>query len=260
MMKRIISVFLCSALTLGLLSAPAFALKGVVINPEEARYITPEEMQALEAQAAEGNPPADLEGISFGESVKVDIPTEESELEPEPEPEVNGQPSGWAQAEIEAAIARGLVPVFTDVPSYQDAITREQFAELVFCTVRSIIDGNFPHPPFDDTDNPRVLQAAGMGIVNGVGNNLFAPKETTNREQIATMLYRAWDLVRVAGPSEGLEGYTDSGEVSDWAVDAVGAMTAAGIMKGTSDTTLSPKDPCTVEQAILLCYRFYQNY
>lgn len=172
---------------------------------------------------------------------------------------LSSTPSAWAQSEIEAAIDTGLVPSLTDDPGYQDAITREQFAELAFTTVRVMIDGNFPHPAFDDCDNPRVLQAAGMGVVNGVGDNLFDPKATTNREQIAAMLYRAWDLVGSPVDSEGLDAYADGGEVSSWAVDSVGVMTASGIMKGTSDTTLSPKDPCTVEQAILLCYRLYQQ-
>ena len=35
---------------------------------------------------------------------------------------------------------------------------------------------------------------------------------------------------------------------------------AAGILQGTSGTTLSPKDTTTVEQAILLTLRAYQEF
>jgi len=58
----------------------------------------------------------------------------------------------------------------------------------------------------------------------------------------------------------GIDKYDDRGEVSDWAVDGVGVLAANGIMKGTSDTTLSPKSPCTVEQSIILIYRLYMEY
>lgn len=172
-----------------------------------------------------------------------------------------GAPSAWAADEVDAAIAAGLVPHLTDEPGYQDIITREQFAELAVCAALEMLDGEMHISPasFSDTDNPSVEKAAGLGIVNGVGEGVFDPKAATNREQIAAMLYRAWDLIEIPAASQGLDAYTDSASVSPWAAEAVGAMTASGIMKGTSITTLSPADPCTVEQAILLVYRLYQE-
>lgn len=258
-MKRIASVFLCFALVMALLCPSAFALKGVVINPEEARYITPEEMQALEEQAKEGIVPPELEGAAFGPSIEVEIP-EMGTPQDMPDPSIS-HPSSWAESEIEAASMAGLIVDFTDDPGFQDAITREQFAELAFNFAMKASNGAAANGTvnFTDTDNMLVRRAAGMGIVNGVGEDRFDPKATTNREQIATMLYRAWGLVGTPAASQGLDGYADGGSVSGWAADAVGAMAASGIMKGTSDTTLSPADPCTVEQAILLVYRLYQE-
>ena len=40
----------------------------------------------------------------------------------------------------------------------------------------------------------------------------------------------------------------------------VAALTAAGLLQGTSGTTLSPKDTTTVEQGILLALRAYQAF
>lgn len=256
-MKRIASVFLSSALVMTLLCPSALAIKGVVIDPSKANYITPEEMQALEEQAKEGVVPPDLEGTSFGPSIEVDIPTAETFMEPD-DPSIS-RPSSWAESEIEAASMAGLIVDFTDDPDFQDPITREQFAELAFNAVLRIKDGPTTIKPvsFTDTDNKLVQRAAGLGIVNGVGEGRFDPKATTNREQIATMLYRAWGLVGTPAQSQGLDAYADGASVSSWAADAVGAMAASGIMKGTSGTTLSPADPCTVEQAILLVYRLY---
>ena len=178
-----------------------------------------------------------------------------------------GAPSDWAKAEVAAAVAADLVPVLTGNPSYQDAITREQFAELAFNLVLMTTPGrNFGYtPPFDDCDNHDVVLAAALGIVNGVGNNKFDPKTTTNREQIATMLCRAVRYIEgatretyLSAPAD-LGQFSDRSEISSWAAEGVGLLAANGIMKGTSDTTASPGNPCTVEQAILLVYRLYQQ-
>lgn len=176
--------------------------------------------------------------------------------------------SDWAKAELDAAKAAGLIPVLTDNPGYQDAITREQFAELVTRFASGFSGVMTPDASFTDCDNFSVLWAATVGIVNGVGDGKFAPKQTANREQIATMLHRAINHIKVAQltncnpiPLSGsIENYADKAEVSDWAAEGVGALAANGIMKGTSDTTLSPKNPCTVEQCIILIYRLYTKY
>ena len=53
-------------------------------------------------------------------------------------------------------------------------------------------------------------------------------------------------------------GFTDVAEDS-WCYDAVKLCYEAGLLNGTSDTTLAPQDPCTVEQGILLLYRLYEK-
>lgn len=177
--------------------------------------------------------------------------------------------SDWAKDEVAAARQAYLIPELTGDPGYQDAITREQFAELVINLVELVnFDAayNPSFPQFDDCDNPAVGQAASVGIVTGVGNNNFAPKQTTNREQIATMIARAINIleeaegVDVTPAPASIEAFTDKDQVSDWAVDGVGTLAANGIMNGTSQTTLSPGASCTVEQSICLIYRVYQTF
>lgn len=175
--------------------------------------------------------------------------------------------SDWAADEIDAALAAGLIPTLAGNPSYQDAITREQFAELVVQAVTVICGAPEPAPAdtFTDTKNPAILKANHAGIVDGVGDSKFAPNQTTNREQIATMIARAIAYIKAESgidlaPAAGdLSKYTDKVQVSGWAVDGVGLLASNGIMKGTSDTALSPKASCTVEQSILLLYRIYQK-
>jgi len=169
--------------------------------------------------------------------------------------------SDWALEEVKAADKLGLI-----VPScatyMTGSITREQFAELSVNLVE-VVTGKALAPAdvstFTDCTNEAVRKAAAAGIVNGVADHLFDPDSGLTREQLATMLYRAWNHIGSAAPAAGLEGYTDAGKVASWAADAVGALAAADIMRGTSDTTLDPQGPCTIEQSILLVYRLYQR-
>ena len=91
------------------------------------------------------------------------------------------------------------------------------------------------------------MKAYAAGIVSGIGDQQFAPDQTTNREQIATMIYRAVTYIEqqsgktFAEKNADLSAYTDRDSVSDWAAEGVGVLASNGIMKGTSDTTLSPR-------------------
>ncbi|MGO5095312.1 S-layer homology domain-containing protein [Agathobaculum sp. LCP25S3_E8] len=217
-MKKLI----CMLLSLCLFCAPALAIKGEVVDPNELPY----------------------------------IPSE-------------GGPSNWAVSEIESAMQAGLVPVLTGSPKYQEAITREQFAELIVQSVEVMLDQDLEAAPantFIDSSNPAVLKASQASIVNGVGENKFAPDVTTNREEIATMIARAVKYIEqnngtdLAPKAASIAGFADQAQVSKWAVEGVGLLAANGIMNGTSATTLSPKESCTVEQSILLCYRLYVKF
>lgn len=175
-------------------------------------------------------------------------------------------PSAWAAATITSAKEAGLVPVLTGTYKYQSAITREQFAELAVAMVSAVcgkpeLTGE---KTFTDCSNPDVLLAAELGIVSGVGEGKFAPKTTINREQIASMVDRAIKYIYeqkgidLTPKASDISKFVDKGQVSNWAKESVGTLVANGIMSGTSATTLSPKDSCTVEQSIMLLYRVYE--
>ena len=178
--------------------------------------------------------------------------------------EINA-PHEWAKAEIELAREAGLLTEHTD-NYFKEDITRFQFAELAVNLAEKATGKEITAAPadtFTDCTETAVLKAYAAGIVNGVGNGAFAPDQTTNREQIAAMLYRAVQYIEQNGgksldvKSADISKYTDNAQVSSWAKDAVGALAANGVMKGTSDTTLSPQASCTVEQSVLLVYRLY---
>ena len=94
-------------------------------------------------------------------------------------------------------------------------------------------------------------------LMDGVGDNLFAPNSQTTRAQLVTILYR------LAGQPEpgGDSGFSDV-ETGTWYTDAVAWAAQNGIVNGTTDTTFAPGDDITREQLAVILYRYaaYQGY
>ena len=72
-------------------------------------------------------------------------------------------------------------------------ITREEFAEVAV-NFYEIVTGKkadvHPTETFSDCSNPEVLKAQNLGIVYGVGNGKFLPKDLLQRQQMAAMITR----------------------------------------------------------------------
>lgn len=174
-------------------------------------------------------------------------------------------PSDWAIDEVNKADEAGLIPEMSFDPEWGAVMTREQFAQLVVNYVEKATGKTLdaPETAFTDCEDTAVAKAYGIGVVDGVSDTEFNPYGLLTREQLATMLWRAINYVEKEAEKEilttdgTLDAFADKDAVSDWAKDAVTELNANAIMQGMSDTELSPKSLCTVEQSILLVYRTY---
>ncbi len=99
--------------------------------------------------------------------------------------------------------------------------------------------------------------AAGTSVIDGVGDNRFAPEGDITREQLATILYRYAKNMHLTDANDAeLSRFKDADTVSDWAAEAMAWAVASGLISGTSDTTLSPKDTATRAQFAQIMYQF----
>lgn len=105
-----------------------------------------------------------------------------------------------------------------------------------------------------------VAWAADAGIVTGVSNTTFAPDVTMTREQIATILYRyaAYKGYDVTA-SNDLSGYADAGEIGSYAVEAMGWANGAGLITGSTATTLNPLGSATRAEVATILMRFLES-
>ena len=105
-----------------------------------------------------------------------------------------------------------------------------------------------------------VAWAADAGIVTGVSDTTFAPDVTMTREQIATILYRyaaykGYDMTT----SNDLSGYADAGEIGSYAVEAMGWANGAGLITGSTATTLKPLGSATRAEVATILMRFLES-
>lgn len=161
--------------------------------------------------------------------------------------------SQWATAELKKADEYGIIPDSLKGADMTKPITREEFAELAVklyekTTGKAAVAAS-PNP-FTDTANPEILKAFKLGVTTGTSATTFAPKELTNREQVATMLSRA---IRVMAPgadfsTDGAPSFTDQKDISSWALEHVKFMSKNEIIKG-SNGKFMPKATTTAEKA-----------
>lgn len=98
---------------------------------------------------------------------------------------------------------------------------------------------------------------AQMGIVSGVGGGRFAPSQNITRQQIAVMLYNyAVKTGHTAGGRGDLNAFSDVGEVSSWAKNAVSWAVDAGILNGSGGKLL-PGNGATRAQVAAMLHRFH---
>ena len=173
------------------------------------------------------------------------------------EPTLTEKPSSWAEAEVSAAINAGLVPDYLRYDFTYPA-TRAEFCALAVQVYESVTGAEITErKKFDDTNSVDVGKMAALGVVNGVGNNKFAPNDSLTREQAATMLSRLADALKKPLPNQPST-FADNDSISTWAIDSVGQVQVTGIMGGVGNNTFSPKGAYTREQSIMTMLRLYR--
>ena len=177
-----------------------------------------------------------------------------------------GEPSFWAENEVNSAIEKGYVP--EDLQDlYTTDITRLQFARLAVSFLADIkgttvekMTANTADAPFSDTNDKSVAEAYALGILNGRGNGIFSPYDTITREEAAKVLvltYKAY-IGREIPPPNLMLTYNDTEEISGWAADYVRIVTDFGIMKGDQNNCFLPFSEYTIEQSIITFERIYK--
>ena len=82
------------------------------------------------------------------------------------------------------------------------------------------------------------------------------PDGSITREQLVTMLYRYAGSPEVTG---GLSAYSDTGAISDYALDAMTWAVSQGIVSGISEDVLDPAGTATRAQVAAILVRYLET-
>jgi len=171
--------------------------------------------------------------------------------------------SSWAVAELDKAQNYGFI---TDriKSNMSGKVTREEFAEIAVklyekYTGETATAGN---ASFSDTTNQEILKAANLGLVQGIGNGKYGPNQLVTREQMATILQRA---LQVMNPSEDFSNtaanpFGDDAAIKNWAKTGVYYCAKSGIVTGVGNNMYNPEGNATREMAVIVCTRAYEIY
>ncbi len=95
------------------------------------------------------------------------------------------------------------------------------------------------------------------GVVNGTSATSFKPNGSITREQITAMFHRYAEKIAKGDMrvSNELAGFADSGKLGDWARESMRWAVGAGLINGTSTTTLSSQGTATRAQCAAMVQR-----
>ncbi len=160
----------------------------------------------------------------------------------------------WASDAINALAVDGIIKG-TSASKFSPAnnITRADFALLLVRAFNLTSDNteNFADVAASDYFASELAIARNTGIVGGIGDNKFAPRDSITRQDMMVIVYRALTAFGVE-LSTGNVDYPDFNTVAPYAKDAVSALIGAGLVNGKSGK-IAPLDYTTrAEIAVLL--------
>ena len=175
--------------------------------------------------------------------------------------------STWAQEGVAAAQDAGLMPSALASLNAKEEITRAEFCGIAVNAYKEVSGKAVfasGKKPFRDCDDPYVVAAYELGLVNGRGDGIFDPDASIERQDLCLMLYNVLDAAGIEAAAIAgdacLEDYPDVPNIKRYALDAVITMVDYTVVNGisTSDETtiLAPDGTATREQALIMASRF----
>lgn len=184
--------------------------------------------------------------------------------------------SDWAADSVKTAAESGLYPKVLDKENLTRPINRREFAGIVVSLLNRLGSETTlpPENPFSDTRDTNVLEAYNAGIMLGKSPDMFFPMDAITREEAAVILDRVYKAAYERGVMKELPAvkevkFSDDGDISVWAKDAVYEMASAGIIEGVGEGNFAPKNitaeqkregyaDTSIEQALAIALRLYK--
>ncbi len=169
-------------------------------------------------------------------------------------------PSAWAKENVEKALSYGLISA-VDCMGYTKAITRRDACQLTarFLQTNGVEIGHYKESPFADVEDDFLKALYKLEVTDGKREGAFCPNELITREEMAKILFKAYELVNGGIEDSQMAEYADREEISDWARYYVDNLTQIGVVRGNDEGRFEPKRSITKEEMITLLCRMHET-
>ncbi|MDR0818218.1 MAG: S-layer homology domain-containing protein [Oscillospiraceae bacterium] len=183
-----------------------------------------------------------------------------------PAPVLDAETVKYAEESIQELIRNGVVDA--NAPSLYEPlvpITRGDFIHYLVKALDLEQKTGRVGTTFGDVD-PNIYyyftigSGQEAGLVKGVGENTCNPTSDITRQDLFTLVYRALSYagMELEPNYAALDKFADKSGVSDYARDAVSALTDNGLVLGDQNGNVNPLDNASRADAAVLLYRVYK--
>ena len=168
----------------------------------------------------------------------------------------------WGKESIDYAVGRGLLSGTTETTFAPDtAMTRGMLVtalgRLTGVDTKLYTTNSFTDVKADSAFRPYIEWAYKKGIIQGIGNQQFAPDRAITREEIAVIISNYAKATSYTLPvTREAATYADASSIGSVYKTAVTAMQQAGIMMGGTDNKFNPKGNATRAEVSAMLHRY----
>lgn len=164
----------------------------------------------------------------------------------------------WAKSNIEYVYDHSLMNGYPEgIFAPENSITRAEFA-TVMSKFMELGEDSAAADKFSDVDGHWAKGYIGAlysrEIVNGVSDIEFAPDANITRQEIATILARAFKLTE-----KSADVFADNDSIAEWASDFVYMTKAAEYMQGDENNNFNPIANATRAEVATIIYRLHTS-
>ncbi len=176
--------------------------------------------------------------------------------------------SHWAKKNIDFVTEREIfLGLESTVFSPDSNMSRAMFATVIgrlyersFGEIKLSENGAFTDCNYNEYYGKYVDWATENDIITGYGNSLFKPNSPISREEMATIIYRFADFLKVLDANIDTELlYPDSAKISNWAVNAALYSQSINLITGRDNGNFVPQATATRAEVSAILERFINS-
>lgn len=168
--------------------------------------------------------------------------------------------SAWYHEAVDYVLVNGLMSGYGNgVFGPNDHLSRAQLCQILYNKEgRPAVTGSSVFTDVVGTAwyADAVIWANTNGVVGGYGGGVFGPDDPITREQLAAIL---WRYAGSPESSHSLDAFTDAGQISDWAMDAMRWANENGVLNGDGSGHLIPRGNATRAHVAQMIQNFLEN-